>query len=101
MDAGLLRQHIAMIAVVSTQWFAVAAAPFAAVGAFGRISEFDGWAVALVTAMVAYCFYTGYRAWKRGWQSRFTLRLVVPAVLLVLSCIVAGIGLWIGWFNAT
>ena len=90
-----------MVGVVATQWFAVAATPFLVLGTLGHFSQLDGWALTLVAAIVGYCFYTGYRAWRRGWKARFILRLVVPTSLFVLSWITVGLGLLNGWFKAT
>jgi hypothetical protein len=88
------RQQIAMVGVVAMQWCVVATAPFLALGKLGTFSRFEGWALTLMAAVVGYCFYTGYRAWRRGWKARFVLRLVVPASLFVLSCIAAALGWW-------
>jgi hypothetical protein len=42
-----------------------------------------------------YFLYTGIRAWRRGWKSRFVLRVVVPFTLLVLSSVFTGAWLWL------
>jgi hypothetical protein len=34
---------------------------------------------------IGYFTFTGIRAWRRRWQARFVLRIVVPAALLVIS----------------
>jgi hypothetical protein len=91
MDQALLQQRIFMVVIVSLQWLAVAAVPFNVLGILSPFTGSDGWSLAFVAAVVVYCFYTGYRAWKRGWKSRFILRIVVPTSLFVLSCLSAGI----------
>jgi Mn2+/Fe2+ NRAMP family transporter len=92
MDYWLLRQKIAMIGVVAAQWFLALAAPAMLLG---YLESPRGWTAALLLAMTGYCFFTGYRAWKRGWKSRFVLRLIVPGCLLVLSCVGFGIAKWV------
>jgi hypothetical protein len=97
MDASLLQQRVGMVGIVGIQWFAVAAVPFAVVR---QLPPIDGWAMTLAAAIVAYCFYTGYRAWNRGWKTRFVLRLVIPVCLFVLSCVAVGLGFWTEWFKS-
>ena len=41
--------------------------------------------------LFAYSLFTGIRALRRGWRSRFILRVVVPLSLLMLSSIGAGV----------
>jgi len=41
-----------------------------------------------------YSLYTGVRAWRRGWKSRFILRIVVPFALLTISFILQWMGVW-------
>ena len=98
MDASLLQQRIGMVGIVAIQWCAVAAVPFAAIR---QVPPVDGWALAIAATIVGYCFYTGYRAWSRGWKTRFILRLVIPVCLFFLSGILVGLGSWYGWFKST
>jgi hypothetical protein len=49
----------------------------------------------LFGGLFLYFLYTGIRAWRRGWKSRFVLRVVVPITLLVLSSAFTGAWLWL------
>jgi hypothetical protein len=49
----------------------------------------------LFGALFMYFVFTGIKAWRRGWKSRFILRVIVPIALLVLSSISAGTWLWL------
>ena len=51
----------------------------------GFVARLDPWMWFLVTGLFAYFGYTGIRARRRGWKSRFILRVIVPVVLLVIS----------------
>lgn len=88
MDAIDLKIKTGMVAIVATQWFVVAAIPMVIAG---YIPPPDGWGLVLAAVITTYCFFTGYRAWKRKWQSRFILRAVVPSAILILSCVAVGI----------
>jgi hypothetical protein len=50
--------------------------------------------------LLAYFLYTGVRAWRRGWRSRFILRLVVPLSLLTASSILEWAGVWHWMFTS-
>jgi hypothetical protein len=54
----------------------------------------DMWVWVVVLGIPAYFIWTGVRAWRRGWKSRFILRLVVPVVILVASSLVQVFLLW-------
>ena len=88
MDMSLVQQRIGMVGIVAIQWFAVAAVPFGVARRFPRV---DGLALTIAAVIVGYCFYTGYRAWNRGWKTRFVLRVVVPVCLFALSSIAVGL----------
>lgn len=47
-------------------------------------------------AAISYFSYTGLRAHRRGWKSRFVLRIVVPAALFFIGCIAIGFLSWLG-----
>jgi len=49
----------------------------------------------LPAALLAYFVYTGIRAWRRGWKSRFILRIVIPILLLSLSAVLTGAWVWL------
>jgi hypothetical protein len=83
MDPLRLELKIIMFFVVAMHWVLVIAVPALI---FGYAPLPSDWVqVFLFLAIVGYCSYTGYRAWKRGWRSRFILRAVVPTVLFLLS----------------
>jgi hypothetical protein len=42
----------------------------------------------VVSAPFVYFIWTGFRAWRLGWRSRFILRLVIPLALLIASVVV-------------
>ena len=88
MDPWLLQQKVTMVGVVTAQWIFVSAFP-AYVG--GYLPTPPGWESLIFVAMAAYCFWTGYRAWKRGWRARFVLRLAVPIGLFAISTCVVGL----------
>jgi hypothetical protein len=48
----------------------------------------------LMAALYAYCGYTGIRAWRRGWKSRFILRIGVPLSLFAVSSALTVFGVW-------
>jgi hypothetical protein len=98
MDPVLLRQWGFMFCVVAVQWFSVAVAPLVALGYLPRPG---GWELLIAVICVAYCFYTGYRAWQRAWRARFILRLIVPTCLLLLSCMAVWVDPWAHWSTDT
>jgi len=49
----------------------------------------------VVGALAAYFVYSGIRALKKGWKSRFILRVVVPISLFVVSSALWWTGLWL------
>lgn len=84
-DWARAQQKIAMCGVVAMHWMFAAAIPACLFGNAQPPTQ-DEWAMILIVVIVTgYCTYTGFRAWKRGWRSRFILRLVVPGTLFVLS----------------
>jgi hypothetical protein len=86
-DSSLLKQKIAMVSVVSVQWLVAAALPALVVGYLTMPPAFES---AFFLALAVYCFWTGYRAWKRGWKTRFILRLAIPIGLFAIStCMVS------------
>lgn len=75
-----------MIVVVMAQWFVSASAP-AIVAGFLEVPR--RWETVLLIACTAYCYWTGWRAMRRGWTARFVLRLAIPAGLFVMSALLA------------
>jgi len=49
----------------------------------------------LMGALFAYFGYTGIRAWRKGWKSRFILRIIVPLSLLAVSSALTVLGVWL------
>jgi len=88
MDATDLKIKSGMVLVVAAQWFVVGAIPPVVAG---YVPPPDRWGIVFAVAIAMYCFFTGYRAWKRQWKSRFMLRAVVPIAIFVLSCVAVGI----------
>jgi len=62
----------------------------------GLVPKPDPWMWCLMGVLFAYFGYTGIRAWRRGWKSRFILRIVVPLSLLVVSSASTILGVWLG-----
>ena len=93
MDHWQYREKIAMIGVVAVQWLVVVSAPAMLLGCGAGL---DPWTATLFAAMTGYCFFTGYRAWRRRWRSRFILRLVIPTGLLIVSSVGFGFARWKG-----
>jgi hypothetical protein len=48
----------------------------------------------ILSAIFLYSIYTGVRAWRRGWKSRFIFRIVVPVTLLTISFVLQWTGTW-------
>jgi len=92
MDYWLLKQRIGMVGIVGVYWLTAAAAPAVIVGRLRRPDEMAGVIIGLIAA---YCAYTGYRAWRRGWQARFVLRVAIPAVLFALGWAAVGVARWV------
>jgi hypothetical protein len=85
MDPLRLELKIGMFFIVTLHWTIAVAVP---AFIFGYVPAPKEWAVAvLFTAIVGYCSYTGYRAWKRRWRSRFILRAVIPGLLFLFSSV--------------
>lgn len=77
-----------MVVAVMVQWFVAAGTPaFAA----GYLELPKDWTPLLFVGIAAYCFWTGYRAWKRGWKARFVLRLAIPICLFAISACIVGV----------
>ena len=70
--------------------FAILAPPMIS-GTFHRP---DPWLWCLMAALYSYFGYTGIRAWRRGWRSRFILRIVVPLSLFAVSSALTLSGAW-------
>jgi hypothetical protein len=77
-----------MICVVAVQWLVAAALPAFVVGYLRSPSR---WEAAFFCLATAYCFWTGYRAWKRGWKARTLLRLAIPIGIFVISTCIVGL----------
>jgi len=62
----------------------------------GVVPRPDPWMWCLMGVSFAYFGYTGVRAWRRGWKSRFILRIVVLLSLLAVSSVLTVLGVWLG-----
>ena len=60
----------------------------------GTLHRPDPWLWCLMAALYSYFGYTGIRAWRRGWRSRFILRIVVPLSLFAISSALTVSGVW-------
>jgi hypothetical protein len=87
-DATDLKIKTGMVAIVASQWIFLAAIPMVVVG---HLPPPDRSSLVFAAVITTYCFFTGYRAWRRQWKSRFILRAVVPIAIFILSCIGVGI----------
>ena len=86
-DYTALRTKIGVAGLLGGVWLFLLMAPPALAGLFAVPPASIWWIFGL---LLAYFVYTGIRAWRRGWKSRFVLRIVVPLSLLVLSSVVTG-----------
>jgi hypothetical protein len=78
------------ILLFSTWIFAILAPPMIS----GTLHRPDPWLWYLMAALYSYFGYTGIRAWRRGWRSRFILRIVVPLSLFAVSSALTVSGVW-------
>ncbi len=62
----------------------------------GLVPRPDLWMGCLIGSLFAYFGYTGIRARRRGWKSRFILRIVVPLSLLAVSTALTILDVWLG-----
>ena len=81
-------QRMRMGALVGAGWTFAVVAPPALVGYFSRP---NGLLWALMAILYAYLGYSGIRALRKGWRSRFVLRVVVPLSLLSVSSVLTGL----------
>ena len=91
MDPLEVRIKIAMAGLLGGLWFFLIMVPPIAAGLLAMPPASIWW---IFGAVFAYSLYTGIRAWRRGWKSRFVLRIVIPFSLLALSSVVTGAWLW-------
>jgi hypothetical protein len=90
MDPSELKTKVAMAGLLGGLWLILLALPLMLTG--GLASPPAGLLI-FFAVLFGYSLYTGIRAPRRGWRSRFILRVVVPLSLLMLS----GIGTWVWW----
>jgi hypothetical protein len=91
-DPVELRARLSVAALLGGLWLFLLGVPLAVAGVL-FMPPVPVWGV--FGALFVYSLYTGIRAWRRGWKSRFILRVVVPIALLALSTICASAWLWI------
>ena len=90
-DYIVMRDRFIMGVFVLVAWvFAVAIPPAIA----GIVAAPDFMLSALLALLYAYMAYTGVRAWRRQWRSRFIIRIVVPVCLLCGSTALTVSGVW-------
>ena|ERR1700743_3786654 len=89
MDPSELKVKVAMAGLLGGLWVVLLALPPMLIGSLAQPP-----AVLLIffAVLLAYSLYTGIRALRRGWRSRFILRVVVPLSLLMISGV--GTGVW-------
>lgn len=90
-DTARVLQQTRIGALVGVYWMVAVIAPFMMLGA---VRKPDRATTILFLAISAYFIYTGYRAWKLHWKSRFMLRIVVPALLFLVALVCAGVFAW-------
>jgi hypothetical protein len=88
MDPIELKSKVAMAGLLGGLWLILLAFPLMLTG--GLALPPAGLLI-FFAVLFAYSLFTGIRALRRGWRSRFILRVVVPLSLLMLSSIGAGV----------
>jgi len=83
------RFRIGVLVVI--YWMTVLAIPFVMVM---PVNWPDPLLLLLIAVLIGYFVFTGIRAWRRRWISRFVLRIVIPAGLLLCGSVIAGIIAW-------
>jgi hypothetical protein len=91
------RLKLTVAAFLGFTWFVAIMVPNF-LGGSGEMPPAGVWCV--FAGLFTYFFYTGFRAWRRGWRSRFILRVVVPISLLVVSSILEWAGVWQRLWNS-
>jgi hypothetical protein len=76
---------LASALVILLYWVSVFFAPFLVSDQQARAGA-PLWFWGGLCSAIGYFSYTGLRAWRHGWKTRFILRIVVPAALLVIAC---------------
>jgi hypothetical protein len=87
-----LRAKLSVAALLGGVWLFLLMLPLCLAGML-FVPPASVWCV--FGGLFAYFLYTGVRAWRGGWKSRFILHVVVPIVLLMLSSIAAGVWSWL------
>ena len=86
-------QKLRMGALVFIAWlFALLIPP----SVLGLVSSPDWRFWVLPAVLYGYLGYSGVRAYRKGWRSRFVLRVIVPIWLLVTSAVISAVALWSG-----
>ena len=91
MDPIDFRLKLTMAVLLGTTWTMLVLLPVLIADKPGPIPA-SFWII--FGALPLYFFYTGVRAWRRGWKSRFILRIVIPLALLAVSSILQWTGIW-------
>jgi hypothetical protein len=91
MDPNELRFKFAVAGFLGVMWLMVVMLPPVLAGDLNAPPT-SVWCI--FGGIFLYSLYTGVRAWRRGWKSRFILRIVVPLALLATSFILQWTGTW-------
>lgn len=81
-DPMEMRTMLGTAALILGTWFFAAVLPLMIAGFTAKP---DPWVWVAMGILFSYVGFTGIRAWRRGWKSRFILRIVVPLTLFALS----------------
>ena len=92
-DPVKARLTLSMGVLLLGTWIFAALVPPMIGGVFPRPEAWIWW---LTGSLFAYFGYTGVRAQRRGWKSRFILRIVVPLSLFAISSLLTILGVWLG-----
>jgi hypothetical protein len=91
-DPFELRTKLTFAALLGVVWTFLAMLPLMLAGKIDMPPLMFWW---LPAGLWAYFTYTGIRAWRRGWTSRFVLRIVVPIALLLVSALCTAAWMWV------
>ena len=89
MDPIELRTKLAIAGLLGALWLILLALPLMLAG---DLAMPPSGILGFFALLFAYSIYSGIRALRRGWRSRFILRVIVPLGLLTLSGV--GTGAW-------
>ena len=91
MDIFDVRVRFPLAILLGTVWALLTIAPLMAAGVVPA-PPLSFWII--FGGLFFYFIYTGMRAQRSGWTSRFVLRVLVPVALLAISSAITGMWLW-------